>query len=169
MSKSKARGKGTLNARTIAITGITAAVYLAITLLIAPIGFDAVQFRLSEVMVLLCYINPAFGPGLILGCALANCFSPFFIIDIFTGTLATAFVVFMTKRTKSLFVATLWPTVSGLIIAVGITLAYHTPYWLNAAMVMIGQFVVVTVIGYPLFKVMMKNERLMYILAMKKR
>ena len=92
MSKSKARGKGTLNARTIAITGITAAVYLAITLLIAPIGFDAVQFRLSEVMVLLCYINPAFGPGLILGCALANCFSPFFIIDIFTGTLATAFV-----------------------------------------------------------------------------
>ena len=169
MSKSKARGKVTLNARTIAITGITAAVYLAATLLIAPLGFEAVQFRLSEVMVLLCYVDPVFGPGLILGCALANCFSPFFIIDIFTGTLATAFVVFMINRTRSLFVATLWPTVSGLIIAVGITLAYHTPYWLNAATVMIGQFVVVTIIGYPVFRIIMKNDKVKELLTLGKR
>ena len=169
MSKSKARGKVTFNARTIAVTGITAAVYLAATLLIAPLGFEAVQFRLSEVMVLLCYLDPVFGPGLILGCALANCFSPFFIIDIFTGTLATAFVVFMINRTRSLFVATLWPTVSGLIIAVGITLAYHTPYWLNAATVMIGQFVVVTIIGYPVFRIIMKNDKVKELLTLGKR
>lgn len=161
---SNPKGKVTFNTRTIAITGVTAAVYLAATLLIAPLGFEAVQFRLSEIMVLLCYIDPVFGPGLILGCAFANCFSPFFIIDIFTGTLATAFVVFMINRTKSLFVATLWPTVSALIIAVGITLAYHTPYWFNAATVMIGQFVVVTVIGYPVFRLILKNERLTGIL-----
>ncbi len=157
------------DARTIAVTGITAAVYLAATLMIAPVGFEAVQFRLSEVMVLLCFIDPIYGPGLILGCALANCFSPFFIIDIFTGTLATAFVVFMINRTKGLFVATLWPTVSALIIAVGITLAYHTPYWLNAISVMIGQFVVVTIIGYPVFRLIMKNARLMELLKLSKK
>ena len=88
------------NARTIAVTGLTAAAYFAATMLIAPIGFEALQFRLSEIMVLLCFIDPIYGPGLILGCALANCFSPFFMIDIFTGTLATVFVVFMIKRTK---------------------------------------------------------------------
>lgn len=154
------------NARTIAVTGLTAAAYFAATMLIAPIGFEALQFRLSEIMVLLCFIDPIYGPGLILGCALANCFSPFFMIDIFTGTLATVFVVFMIKRTKSLFVATLWPTVSGLIIAIGITLAYHTPYWLNAASVMFGEFVVVTVIGYPVFRAILKNEKLVKLLKL---
>lgn len=157
------------DARTIAVTGVTAAAYMAATLLIAPFGFDAIQFRLSEIMVLLSFVDPIYAPGLILGCALANCFSPLGIIDVVIGTLATCFVVFMIKRTKSLFVATLWPTVSSLIIAVGLTVAYHTPYWFNALTVAVGEFVVVTVIGYPVFKKILKQDKLVSVLKVGKK
>lgn len=164
MKTFKSNHKVTFNARTLAVTGITAALYMAATLMIAPLGFNAVQFRLSEVMVLLCYIDPIYAPGLILGCALANCFSPLGIIDVVIGTAATAFAVFMILRTKNLFAATLWPTVSGLIIAIGLTVVYHTPYLLNALSVMAGEFVVVTCIGYPVFKAILKNHRLVGLL-----
>lgn len=160
MSTFKSNPKITFNAKTLAITGITAALYMAATLMIAPLGFNAVQFRLSEVMVLLCYIDPIYAPGLILGCALANCFSPLGIIDVVIGTAATAFAVFMILRTKNLLAATLWPTVSGFIIALGLTAVYHTPYWINALSVMAGEFVVVTCIGYPVFKAILKNHKL---------
>ncbi len=53
-----------INTETIALTGVTAAVYMVATLAVSPIAFGAVQFRLSEVMVLLAWINPAFAPGL---------------------------------------------------------------------------------------------------------
>ncbi len=154
------------NTRKMAVTGLTAAAYMAATLLIAPLGFDALQLRLSEVMVLLVFIDPIYAPGLILGCALANCFSPLGLIDVFFGTIATAFAVLMIKRSKSLFAATLFPTLSGLIIAIGLTISYHTPYWLNASLIMISEFIVVTVIGYPVFRSIMKHDKLLTMLKL---
>ena len=89
-----------INTETVALTGVTAAVYMVATLAVSPIAFGAVQFRLSEVMVLLAWINPAFAPGLILGCALANMFSPLGIIDVLFGTFHTFCSVMLISRTK---------------------------------------------------------------------
>ena len=44
-----------INTETVALTGVTAAVYMVATLAVSPIAFGAVQFRLSEVMVLLAW------------------------------------------------------------------------------------------------------------------
>ena len=87
-----------INTETIALTGVTAAVYMVATLAVSPIAFGAVQFRLSEVMVLLAWINPAFAPGLVLGCALANMFSPLGIIDVLFGTFHTFCSVMMINK-----------------------------------------------------------------------
>ena len=56
-----------INTETIALTGVTAAVYMVATLAISPIAYGSVQFRLSEVMVLLAWVNPSFIPGLVPG------------------------------------------------------------------------------------------------------
>ena len=56
----------------IVITGLVAAIYAALTLVIAPLSFGPIQFRISEIMVLLAFINPIYILGLTLGCLLAN-------------------------------------------------------------------------------------------------
>ena len=54
-----------LNVKKLAIIGITAALYAVLTVAIAPIAYGPIQFRFSELMVLLVFINPIFAPGLV--------------------------------------------------------------------------------------------------------
>jgi Predicted membrane protein len=160
--------KGHFSARMIAITGITAAVYMAATLAIAPLSYGAIQLRFSEIMVLLAFIDPAYAAGLILGCAMSNLFSTVGMIDVIFGTLGTVVAVIGIIKSKKLFVATLWPTVSMLIVTVGICIGTGLPYVPTLITVMLGEFAVVTCLGYPIFKTIMKNEKLVETLKIKK-
>lgn len=148
----------------IAVTGLVAAIYAVLTLMLAPISFLSVQFRISEVLILLAFISPKYCPGLILGCAIANLFSPLGIIDVAVGTLATIVAVWGISHTKNLFLATLWAAAEGFIIGAELYYVYNMNYWLAVLSVCIGQFVVVTLIGYPLFKWIMKNKALIRVL-----
>ena len=58
-------------------TAMVAAVYAVLTLAIAPLSFGMVQVRFSEMLMLLAFFDKKYAPGLILGCFIANCFSPF--------------------------------------------------------------------------------------------
>lgn len=149
-------------AKFIAVTGLTAALYMAATLAIAPLGYEAIQFRISEIMVLLAYVDFMYAPGLILGCALSNLFSPLGPIDVVFGTLGTACTMFAITHTKNLFVATLWPTVFCIFVGIELMLVNGLPLLATTASVMIGEFAVVTLIGYPLFKTLLKNKPLAY-------
>ena len=155
-------------ARVVAMTGITAALYVVATLAIQPLSYGAVQFRFSEVMVLLAFIDPFYSLGLIIGCAISNIFSTVGLIDVVFGTLGTVVAVAGITRCKNLFIATLWPTISMLIVTVGICLGTGLPYLPTLATVMFGEFVVVTCIGYPVFKVIMRNQALVRILKFNK-
>ena len=64
--------KRTLTPRYLAVSGLTAALYVALTALFAPISFSAVQFRVSEALTLLPALTPAAAPGLFLGCLISN-------------------------------------------------------------------------------------------------
>lgn len=147
----------------ITVAGITAAAYFVVTMLIAPLAFGDVQFRISEVLNLLAFVNPVYAVGVTLGCFISNLtMSPYGLIDIFFGTLHTGLSVLMISKTKSLFLATLWPTALSLIIAAEIAFMAELPFFLTAASVMAGEFAVVTVIGYPLFAfVILKNKALL--------
>ena len=51
-----------------------AAIYVALTMLFAPISFGPVQFRISEALCILPFFTPAAVPGLAVGCLLSNIF-----------------------------------------------------------------------------------------------
>lgn len=102
---------------------LVAAVYAVLTIAIAPISYGAVQFRLSEVMTLLAFIDPLYIPGLVLGCAIANLYSTVGVVDVVVGTFATFLSVYMISKSKKLFIATLWSTLfNGFIIGENYTL-----------------------------------------------
>lgn len=150
-----------INTETIALTGVTAAVYMVATLAVSPIAFGAVQFRLSEVMVLLAWINPAFAPGLVLGCALANMFSPLGVIDVLFGTFHTFCSVMMIKRTKNIYLASLWPTIFSFIIGLELYIAYSAPFIVSTLSVMAGELICITLIGCIVFSLIKKNGYIM--------
>ncbi len=70
---------------------VIAALYVALTYVSNAMGlaYNAVQFRLSEMLTVLPVFTPAAIPGLVIGCIIANLSSPFGLIDIVCGTLAT--------------------------------------------------------------------------------
>lgn len=138
---------------------LVAAVYAVLTVAIAPISYGPIQFRLSEVMTLLAFVDPLYIPGLVLGCVISNLFSPLGIVDVIVGSTATFFSVYMISKSKNLFVATLWPTLfNGFIIGGELYFLSKLPFLLTSLQVAAGEFVVVTVIGYPLLKLIQNNK-----------
>lgn len=70
---------------------VIAALYVALTYVSNAMGlaYNSVQFRLSEILTVLPVFTPAAIPGLTLGCLIANISSPFGIVDMVCGTLAS--------------------------------------------------------------------------------
>jgi len=141
----------------IAYAGMTAAAYTALTATILPLSFGAVQFRFAEMLNLLAFIDPVYAIGVTLGCFISNLmFSEFGLADVIIGTVCTGLATFCITKTKSLFAASLWPVLFTLPVAAMITyfaeLPFYPGFFMTAATVMAGEFVVVTVVGYPLFR-----------------
>ncbi len=72
-------------------SGLTAAVYIALSLLSAALGLASgqVQLRLGESLCLLPCLLPAAVPGLTVGCLLTNLLTGCPLWDVLFGTLAT--------------------------------------------------------------------------------
>ena len=149
---------------------MVATLYVVLTLSFAPISYAGFQFRISEILVLLCFYDPMYCIALILGCFISNLFAPgVMIFDLIFGTLHTAVSVYcISKCKKNLAFASLFPTIFSFIVGIGISLAYSLPYFLSTAQVMLGEIVVVLGLGYPLFKTLEKNKGFMKAIDLKK-
>lgn len=66
-----------------------AALYVALTLIFAPISFGPIQLRIAEALCILPMFTPAAIPGLFIGCLLANLIGGGVILDVIFGSLAT--------------------------------------------------------------------------------
>lgn len=152
--------KSDLLTKRITRTAIVAAIYAATTLAIAPFAYGSIQFRISEILVLLALFDPLYISGLTLGCLIANMLGPNGLLDIIFGTLATFIsliaIYFTGKIIKNyklkLILSSIWPTIiNGLIIGWMLNKLYKLPLILSMGEVAIGEFVVVTIIGVPLF------------------
>ncbi len=124
----------------IVVTGVIAAIYTVLTLILAPISFGPVQFRLSEIMVLLAFVDPLYIIGLTLGCLMSNMLGGFGIMDIVFGSLATfmsCVAMYLTRNTiknikASLLVASIWPTVfNGVIIGWMLHVTINVPMFIT--------------------------------------
>ena len=151
---------------------LVAALYAALTLALPGLSFGAIQFRFSEILVLLCFYRKDYSFSLILGCFIANCFSPMALMDMIFGTLATAIAVIPMFYIKNIWLASLLPVVSnGIIIAIELLVCYGSepPVWFNMLTVGAGELVVVTVIGCVLFKLVFeRSSRLMNVIGANK-
>ena len=81
--------------------GIIAALYVALTYVFAPFAFGPLQIRPAEALCILALLYPEAIPALWVGCMLSNISSPFFLYDVFIGSLATllaAFVAYLVGR-----------------------------------------------------------------------
>ncbi|MBQ7800605.1 MAG: QueT transporter family protein [Oscillospiraceae bacterium] len=83
---------------------IIAALYTALTLIVAPISFGPLQLRLSEALTVLPAICPPATVGLTLGCFISNIFgfilgaNPLGLIDALVGTAATFLAAVLTAQ-----------------------------------------------------------------------
>lgn len=137
---------------------MVAALYAVLTLALPAYG--PLQFRLSEIMTLLAFYNPFYIIPLTLGCAIANIASPFGIIDVIFGSLASFLALTAMSKTKNIYLASLWPAFFSIIIGLEIMFLSTEPinFFLVTGQIMLSEFIVVTIIGVPVIKAFMKNE-----------
>ncbi len=147
----------------IVIIAVVAALYAALTLSLSPISFGPIQFRITEVMTLLPLLGKEYIIALTIGCFLANLFGPVGIIDVIFGTVATlisAYLVYVTGKIMKdkkicVLIASLWPTIiNAIIIGIILNVTLGFPLVLSMLEVGFGQFVVITIVGVPLFKLL---------------
>jgi uncharacterized membrane protein len=143
--------------REICVNGIIAAVYAALTIALSPIAYGPIQFRFSEILVLLCFFNKRYTVGLTLGCLLANCCSPTASLDVLFGTAATLLACLCIIFCKHMIVAIWFPVIfNGFIVAWELTF-FGEPFWFSTLTVAAGELVVM-IVGYVAFMFIKKNK-----------
>lgn len=143
-----------------------AAIYVALTYALGFMSYMGIQFRVAEALMLLCFYRKDYGISLILGCFIANIFSPMMVMDMIFGTSATVLAVLLIYVSPNLWVASLAPVfTNAVIVGIELTVSFDTPFWLNALEVAVGEFVCVTVVGTVVFKVLEKNAKFMKLIT----
>ena len=84
--------------------GLIAALYAVLTYVASLLGmaYMGVQFRISEALTVLPVFTPAAIPGLVIGCFLGNLGSPFGMVDVICGTMATLVAALFTYGVRNL-------------------------------------------------------------------
>ena len=141
------------------LNAIIGALYTGITLLIAPFGFGAVQFRLSEVLNHLAVFNKKYAIGVSVGVVLTNLIlSPFGVYDWIFGVGHTllSFLVFfiLTKHVQSpvkkmIINTVVFSVLSFLIAAMLLLIGAEEVFWITYLTVFLGQFITMS-IGIPI-------------------
>lgn len=158
----------TSKTRFICEAAIIAAIYAALTLILAPLSYGSIQVRISEALCVLPFFTPAAVPGLFIGCLLANLYTAGLgLMDIVVGSLATLLAAFITWkiRTKSKWLLPL-PSVivNAFLVAWVLVVQGQTPfpYWLTALSVGGGQAIACYGIGMPLWFLLNRYKRTVF-------
>lgn len=144
-------------------SAVIAALYAVLTVMLPVASYGPIQFRFSEILVLLVFYNKRFIPGLVLGCAIANLFSPMMLFDVVFGTLSSYIAFMLMIKAKNLYIASISPVLLVSVPAIGtwIYLASDEVFFVLLMQFMLSEFVMVSIIGVMLFKMLEKNEGFM--------
>ena len=134
----------------ISFNALIAAAYVVLTVLISPLSYGAIQFRISEILVLFCFFTKRYGIGLTLGCLIANIFSPTASLDVIFGTIATALACLCIMFSKHLIIAIMFPVIFNAFIIGWELTFFNEPYWLSVLTVGLGELAVM-IVGYIFF------------------
>ena len=137
----------------LARAAVIAALYFALSVAFNAIAFGPVQFRVSEILVLLPLIFPEAIPGLTIGCFFTNFFfSPFGVFDMVLGTLATligAVGTYLLRRRPLL--ATLPPIIANTLLVPLIFVLNDASsiYYISMFEILASQIITCIVLGLP--------------------
>ena len=154
--------------------GVIAALYTVLSLVIQPIGYGTVQFRVSEMLTVLPVYLPAAVPGLTVGCCVTNLIglssgaNPAGGWDLLIGTGATALAAVMSYHLRGVrfrglpLLATLPPVViNAVAIGAELSLVYGGVVWYwHVIGVAAGQFAACCVGGTLLAMALNKTKRI---------
>ena len=137
---------------------LIAALYTALTLLLAPISYGQIQIRLSECLTLLPVLLPEAIPALAVGCLLANILGGCSIFDIVLGTLATLLAAVCTRllRPRRMLAAAMPVLLNGLIVGAVVHFVYApvVPLPLCMLSVAAGEIIPCMVLGPMLLRML---------------
>lgn len=143
-----------MNVRFLCESAVVAALYAVLTWVLAPISYGPIQFRISEILVLLVFFNPKYAYAIILGCFVSNTTSSLGWYDMVFGTLATTLAVLPMIKTKRIGIASIYPVISNaLIVSFELWLAFKEPgvFFFNVGTIALGEAVVLFGLGIPFY------------------
>lgn len=153
-----------LTTRQIALSGIVAGLYAAVTILTASFAYGNVQFRLADALCVLVCFEPSLTIGLTLGCLIANLFSTVSALDIFVGTAATFIACVLTVPIRKAVLVPL-PAIVTNALLIGAMLSFlYMPealFWKGllamGGSVAAGEAAVLYILGVPLYLYLRKR------------
>lgn len=165
------------NVKSLVFNALIASLYVVLTLVLAPFSYSTkllfIELRLSETLLVLTFYNKKYGPGLIIGCFVANLLgSSLGVIDWVFGTLQTSLSVLTyllikelpLKNLTKLIIGSLINSIHcGLIIGGVLTYAYCDTSNVFAFFIMqfLGVFigeVIILSLGIIVFEMAFKNK-----------
>ena len=149
----------------IAQGAVIAALYVALTMIFAPISFGAVQVRVAEIMTIMPLFTPVAIPGLFIGCLLANLLGGAIVWDVLFGSLATligAALGYLLRKNRWLVPL---PTVIANTVIVPLVLRYgygvEMPLYLLAIYIAAGEILGCYVLGELFATVLLKYRKVL--------
>ncbi len=149
--------------RIIAANGIVAALYFALTMASYPIAFGNINFRISEILVLLCFWRPDFIVGITIGCFMSNILSTLGAWDMLFGTLATLLSCVLVAFSPKLLASLIWPiAINAFVVGFELWWLIGESFWPMVGWVAIGEGTVI-VVAYILWMLLWRNKGFMRI------
>ncbi|MCB9498036.1 MAG: QueT transporter family protein [Erysipelotrichaceae bacterium] len=149
-----------ISVKDMAYNGIIAALYVVLTLITYQFSYGPIQFRVAEILVLLCFFRKDYIIGLTTGTLIANLFSSVSIFDILFGTVATIIACLLVAYSKILLLSLIYPVVvNGVLIGLLLFVFVDSSvsFWFYAGTVALGELAVM-IAGYILFMILKRQK-----------
>lgn len=147
-----------LNTRFLTQAAVIAALYAALTLTLSFMAYKDLQIRVAEALTILPFFTPAAIPGLAIGCAIANIFSPLGPIDIVVGGIASFMAAFLSYKMPQKWLVPVPPIIlNGVIVGLELYLIADLPLLPSMGWVALGEIIACFGLGYPLLLLLEKN------------
>lgn len=140
-----------MKVRTLAVNGILAALYIAVSFFVQPFGFTNIQFRISEMFNHLIVFNKKYIYGIVIGVFITNLvFSPLGMYDLVFGVgqsiIALSITIVSARFIKNIWARMMFNTLvftfTMFIIAIELNIVIGLPFLFTWLTVALGEFVV---------------------------
>ncbi|MBC6315199.1 QueT transporter family protein [Listeria grandensis] len=143
--------------KTLTINAIVAALYVVVTMVVAPFGFTNIQFRLSEMFNHLIVFDKKYFFGVVIGVFIANFFSPLGWYDLVFGVgqsvISLGILIFLNRFVTNvkirMVLTTIVFSITSFLVAWELMLVLDFPFLYTWLTVAISEFIVLAV-GAPI-------------------